>query len=81
MNFIQVLVDFKRHLQIFQLLRNKPTADEVGDEQRQQQGRQRVEGHVRRGGHGGGGYRGESNQRQRRSDEPRTELAHAGGFG
>ena len=37
MNFVEVVLNFKRNLEVFELLRDEPTANEVGDDQRKQQ--------------------------------------------
>ena len=34
MNLVEIVINFKRHLKVLQLLRDKPSTDEIGDHQR-----------------------------------------------
>ena len=62
MDFVEIVLNFKRHLEVFELLRNEPTANEVGDDQRKQQWSHGVEGDLAAGRDGSGRCIGKGGQ-------------------
>ena len=53
MDFVQIVLDFKRNLEVFELLRDEPAANEVSDDQGREQGSNRHQRQFIAGRNGG----------------------------